>query len=318
MNIGVDIGGTHVRLLLVAEDGTVAERQRFRAGRGDPAAVLEAIAGQFQRWRRAQHEIESLGVACAGWVDVAGRVVHAAPNLGWRHVAVADVLERSCAMPVRVENDVNAALLGEMAMGAARGERNCVAVFIGTGIGGGFALDGRLVRGSQGAAAEVGHDCLDPDGPVCTCGRRGCWEAYSGGTGLMRRAREALDAGAPSTLAALPSPTTAEIVAAATAGDGLAQALWSEARRRSVQGIANLAILLDPGVVVVGGGVVAANPGLVDELRAAVASEHSFAGLTRLRVVAAELGDDAACLGMALGSRGEGPGARGQRLGDGG
>jgi len=300
MNIGVDIGGTHVRLLLVAEDGTIVERQRFRAGRGDPGKVLDGIAAQFQRWRRARHEIESLGVACAGWVDVAGRLVHAAPNLGWKHVAVADVLERSCAVPVRVENDVNAALLGEMAVGAGRGERHCVAVFIGTGIGGGFAVDGRLVRGAQGAAAEVGHQCLDPDGPLCTCGRRGCWEAYSGGNGLVSRAREALDAGAQSTLAAVASLTAAEIVAAATAGDDLARAVWSEARRRSVQGIANLAMLLDPGAVVVGGGVVAANPSLVDELRVALAGEPAFAGLTRLRVLSATLGDDAGCLGMAL------------------
>jgi len=298
--IGVDIGGTHVRLLLVAEDGTIVERQRFRAGRGDPGKVLDGIAAQFQRWRRAGHEIEALGVACAGWVDVAGRLVHAAPNLGWKHVAVAGVLERSCTVPVRVENDVNAALLGEMAVGAGRGERHCVAVFIGTGIGGGFAIDGRLVRGRQGAAAEVGHCCLDLDGPLCTCGRRGCWEAYSGGNGLVRRAQEALDAGAQSSLAAVPSLTTAEIVTAAGAGDGLAHALWDEARRRSMQGIANLAILLDPGVVVVGGGVITANPGLVDELRAALAAEPEFAGLTGLRLVAATLGDDAACLGMAL------------------
>jgi len=309
MNIGVDIGGTHVRLLLVGVGGEVVDHRRFPAQRGRPVAELDGIAAQVDRWRKAGHEIESLGVACAGWVDVAGRLVHAAPNLGWKHVAVADVLERHCAVPVRVENDVNAALLGEMAAGAARGERSCVAVFIGTGVGGAIVVDGRLMRGRQGAAAEVGHCCLDPEGPVCACGRRGCWEAFSGGEGLVRRAQAAVNCGATTRLAGVSPLSAATIVAAAQAGDGVAASIWAEALRRSVQGIANLAVLLDPGVVVIGGGVVAANPKLVDGLRATLADEPHFAGLAGLRLVAAELGDDAACLGMALdGVRGMGGG----------
>jgi glucokinase len=301
MNIGVDIGGTHVRLLLVEADGEVVDRRRFPAQRGQAMAVLDGIAVQVERWRNARHEIEYLGVACAGWVDATRRLVHVAPNLGWKHVAVADVLERRCMVPVRVDNDVNAALLGEIAAGAARGERTCVAVFIGTGIGGAIVVDGALVRGRQGAAAEVGHCCLDPDGPLCSCGRRGCWEAFSGGEGLLRRAQAAIECGATTTLADVSPLTTAAIVAAAQAGDTVAASLWDEALRRSVQAIANLAVLLDPGVVVVGGGVAAANPGMVGVLRTRLAEGPRFAGLSHLRLVTAELGDDAGCLGMALG-----------------
>jgi glucokinase len=135
---------------------------------------------------------------------------------------------------------------------------------------------------------------------LCTCGRRGCWEAFSGGEGLVRRAQEALECGAATSLATVSPLATGAIVAAAQAGDAVAASLWDDALRRSVQGIANLAVLLDPGVVVIGGGVVAANPELVDQLRTALADEPRFAGLGGLRIVTAELGDDAACLGMAL------------------
>jgi len=300
LTIGVDIGGTHVRLLLVADDGQVVNRAHLPAIAGDPTEVVRPVSVQVNRWRGAYPHIFRLGVACAGWVDADGRRVHQSPNLGWHDVRLADLLETLCRLPVRVENDVNAALLGEHAAGAAIGQRNCVAVFLGTGVGGGVITDGHLMRGAKGAAAEVGHHVLDPNGPLCTCGRHGCWEAYSGGAGMVNRAREAIAAGEKSSLASLPAVTTAEIMAAATAGDALAKRIWGEACRRSIQGMVNLAVLFDPEVMVVGGGVVAANPTLLACIKDGMDQEPPFAGLTDVHLVPDALGDDAAALGVAL------------------
>ncbi len=300
LTIGVDIGATHVRLLLVNEAGEVVDRAHLPSRPGDPTEVVGPVSAQVNRWRAAHPRILRLGVACAGWVDAGGRRIHQSPNLGWHDVRLADLLETLCRLPVQVENDVNAALLGEMAAGAAAGARHCVAVFLGTGVGGGVAADGRLIRGAKGAAAEVGHQVLDPEGPRCTCGRRGCWEAYSGGAGMVNRAREAIAAGEATRLAELERLTTEAIVAAAEAGDAVARRIWEAACRRSIQGVVNLAILFDPEVIVIGGGVAAANPALFGCIRDGVGEEPAFAGLNDLRLVPAALGDDAAALGMAL------------------
>jgi len=300
LTIGVDIGGTHVRLLLVSEDGQVVDRARFPAVAGDPTQVVGPVTAQVNRWRAAYPRILRLGVACAGWVDADGRRIHQSPNLGWHDVRLADLLETLCRLPVRVENDVNAALLGEHVAGAALGARNCVAVFIGTGVGGGIIADGRLVRGTKGAAAEVGHHILDPNGPLCTCGRHGCWEAYSGGAGMVNRAREAIADGEKTVLTDLDEVTTAEVMAAAAEGDAVAKQIWAEACRRSIQGMVNLAVLFDPEIIVVGGGVTATNPTLLACITDGMGQEPPFAGLTDVHLVPAALGDDAAALGVAL------------------
>ncbi len=300
LTIGVDIGGTHVRLLLVSEDGQVVDRARFPAIPGDPTRVVGPVTTQVNRWRTIYPHILRLGVACAGWVDADGRRIHQSPNLGWHDVRLADLLETLCRLPVQVENDVNAALLGEHAAGAAVGARNCVAVFIGTGVGGGVIADGHLVRGAKGAAAEVGHHVLDPAGPLCTCGRHGCWEAYSGGSGMVNRAKEAIADGEETALTRLDEVTTAEVMAAAAEGDAVAKRIWDEACRRSIQGMANLAVLFDPEIIVVGGGVTATNPALLACIVDGMGQEPPFAGLTDVHLIPAALGDDAAALGVAL------------------
>lgn len=302
LTIGIDIGGTHVRLLLVSDDGQVVDRARLPAIAGDPTQVVGPVTAQVNRWRTTYPHILRLGVACAGWVDADGRRIHQSPNLGWHDVRLADLLETLCRLPVRVENDVNAALLGEHAAGAAVGARNCIAVFIGTGVGGGVIADGRLVRGAKGAAAEVGHHVLDPAGPLCTCGRHGCWEAYSGGAGMVNRAREAIAAGQETVLTQLDKVTTAEVMAAAAKGDTVAKQIWAEACRRSIQGMANLAVLFDPEIIVVGGGVTETNPTLLTCIVDGMGQEPPFAGLTDVRLIPAALGDDAAALGVALGT----------------
>ncbi len=302
LTIGVDIGGTHVRLLLVSDDGQVVDRARVPAVAGDPTQVVGPVTAQVNRWRTTYPHILRLGVACAGWVDADGRRIHQSPNLGWHNVRLADLLETLCRLPVRVENDVNAALLGEHAAGAAIGARNCVAVFIGTGVGGGIIADGHLVRGAKGAAGEVGHHVLDPAGPLCTCGRHGCWEAYSGGAGMVNRAREAIAAGKETTLTKLAEVTTAEVMAAAAEGDAVAKRIWAEACRRSIQGMVNLAVLFDPEVIVVGGGVAETNPTLLACIVDGMGQEPPFAGLTDVHLIPAALGDDAAALGVALGT----------------
>jgi glucokinase len=226
------------------------------------------------------------------------------PRVGRLDVAggLADRLGR----PVRVDNDANCALRAEAASGAAQGERDVVLVTLGTGIGGALLVDGTLVRGAHGLAGEPGHMLVDPTGPRCVCGRRGCWERYASGAGLARLAREAADAGRlEAILAACGGQTGAidgeAVVAAARTGDGSAQEVLDAFSWWTAVGLANLAAVLDPAVLVLGGGLVDAADRWLDEVRRRFPTLLVAAEDRPLpRLVAAVHGSAATAVGAAL------------------
>ena len=303
---GVDVGGTKVLGVALAGDGRVVTEHRVPTPATE-AEVLAAIAGVVAELDSRTGARAPVGVGVPGLVDDAGGV-RFAPNLaGLSGAKVADGLARLLG-PGRhlvVENDATAAGWGEAVYGAARGASHAVLVALGTGIGGGLVMDRRLVRGAHGFAGEIGHMMIDPSGPLCPCGRRGCWERYASGSGLGRLAREAAHAGLSPRLVALaggdPESVRGEhVTQAAAEGDAGAIEVMGRFAWWLAAGLANLANLLDPEVIVIGGGMIEAGAVLMDPTRAAMA-DLVEAGSVRpkIEVLAAELGERAGAIGAA-------------------
>lgn len=260
--VGVDLGGTKIAAGLVDGDGTVRAEVRRETPDGVDA-VVDAIADAFAELGDEARGLP-IGIGAAGFVDAARRTVLFSPNLEWAEVPLADAVAERVGSEVILENDANAAAWAESRFGAGRGAASMVLVTVGTGIGGGIVLDGALVRGGFGIAGEFGHLPLVAGGRRCGCGQEGCWEQYASGTALTRSARDLVASGAPEAAALRTAcggdPEAlegADVQAAAAAGDAAAIGLLAETGRWLGLGMAGVAAVLDPGVIVVGGGVVA-------------------------------------------------------------
>jgi glucokinase len=251
-----------------------------------------------------------VGIAAAGFIDFRRGMVLFAPNIAWRDLPLRDEIEARCGLPTTVDNDANAAAWGEYVYGAGRADElggDLVAVTVGTGIGGGIVVDGVLLRGHWGIAAEIGHIRVEPNGRLCPCGNRGCLEQYAAGPALLREAqwRAAEDRAGAATLLALGDGTPEgihgkHITAAAADGDPVARASFESVARWLGQGLADLAAVLDPAVFVIAGGVASAGAPLIDPLRASYASlltASRHRPIAQIRV--AELGHDAGLVGAA-------------------
>src|SRR5664279_295032 len=264
LTIGVDVGGTTVAAGVVDEQGSVlatAERDTPSDDPGRTEDVIVEVVGELA----ASHDIDAVGVGAAGFVDSERSTVLFAPNLAWRDEPLRAAIEGRCELPVVIENDANAAAWAEAKFGAGRGEDEVVVLTIGTGIGGGIVLGGRLFRGRFGVAGEIGHINVVPDGRRCGCGLEGCWEQYASGRALVQAAAEL--AGASPAMArdllALaggePGMITGPMVTqAAHAGDVAALRCFDVVGTWLGRGMAQLAAVLDPGLFVLGGGVSAA------------------------------------------------------------
>lgn len=287
--------------------GEVVAEVRAATPRGGRALV--AVVADVARAAVSRADVPAptaVGVGVAGLVDRDGRL-RFGPNLGG--LADLDVrgrLSEALGVDVVVDNDATTATWAEVVLGAARGARDAVLVTLGTGIGGGLVVGGRLRRGAHGFAGEPGHVVVDPDGPPCPCGRRGCWERYASGSGLARLARDAAVAGRADAVVTLaggdPDAVRGEhVTLAARAGDPGALAVLRELAWWTALGVSNLVDVLDPEVVVLGGGLAADADLWIDAVRADVA-EMALGGRHRPapRVEIATLGERAGAIGAAL------------------
>lgn len=289
--VGIDIGGTKVAGGLVAPDGTVLDTAR-RATPGSSVVETEdaIVAVVEELTARAAGPVVGVGIGAAGWFDRTGDTVLFSPHLAWRNSSLRKDLAARLQQPLWVGNDADAAAWAEYRYGAARGADLALMITLGTGIGGGIVLDGRLRRGSHGVAGEWGHMRVVPDGRLCACGNRGCWEQYSSGPALMRAATER----------SASFPDGPALTEAARAGDGTAVACLADVGEWLGQGLADISAMLDPGRFVVGGGVAEAG-----ELLLAPARERYARALTGrghrppAEIVAASLGADAGMVGAA-------------------
>ena len=305
---GVDIGGTNIKAALVSEEGSL---KIFRSMPWSVGPASDAVATAVRLLEDVTasepgHEIISCGAASAGLVDTEAGIVRLSPNLPeWRDVQLGRMLEDALKLPTTLENDANAAAYAEYVLGAARGATNAIVLTLGTGIGGGLILGGRLYRGG-GFAGEVGHTVIERDGEPCPCGNTGCLERYANAEALVNWARQSLDAGASSTLSG-EALTAKEIGRAANAGDAVALAAVREVGRALGVGLANLALTLDPDVIVLGGGVAEAGEPLFAAACDEMARRAYGSACSLPRLVRAELGETAGVVGAALLARDELP-----------
>jgi glucokinase len=311
--IGVDVGGTKIAAGVVDAEGHILERLRVPTPPTVDeidvriADVVKSLREQTGSGSTHEQAPMAVGVAAAGFVNEHRTTVRFAPNIPWREHPLADALNERLGVPVVVENDANAAAWAEFRFGAGQDVTDVVLITVGTGVGGGIVLNGDLVRGAYGIAAELGHVRVVPEGRICGCGQRGCWEQYASGRALVRAAKElatqdpksaaALLAAAGGDPAALGGSMVTDV---ALAGDPAAIGLFAELGRWLGEGIASVANVLDPAVVVIGGGVADAGDLLLQPAREAFET-HLSGGDHRphLEIRAAQLGNDAGIIGAA-------------------
>ena len=300
--IGIDVGGTKVLGVAIDATGTIVAEHREPTPRGGDAVVATMVA-VAHRLRAQVPGVVALGAGVPGLVDRSG-TLRVAPNLpGVVELPVAARLLAETGLPTRVDNDATCALWGEHRAGVARRARDALLVTLGTGIGGGLLLDGRLVRGANGFAGEFGHMVVDAGGIACPCGRRGCWERYASGSGLGRMGREAADAGDGWRLVDLAGGDAGDVrgehvTAAAAEGDPGGLAVVEQFAGWFALGLANLVAMVDVRTCVVGGGLVEAGDTLLGPIRAAVEGSLVAAGhRPPVDVLAASLGEHAGAVG---------------------
>ncbi|HKT59705.1 MAG TPA: ROK family protein [Gemmatimonadales bacterium] len=310
--LGIDIGGTNLVVGSVSEDGsriiaTASEPTHAEAGAKDVLERLvnladRAIAGTKKEVPGA--EILGVGVGAPGPLDTKRGIVLLTPNLGWVNLPLRQIIHDRLGLPAALDNDANCAVLGEWWVGAARGARQAIGITIGTGIGGGLILDGKLYHGASDVAGEIGHTTIDTEGRRCKCGNYGCLEAYASGPNIAVRAVEEIEAGAVSRLPTLVGGDLSKITAqtvyqAAQDGDDLALEVVNDTARFLGVGIGNLLNVFNPEVVVVCGGVTAAGDHLFVPLRREAARRAFKPAVAACRIVPGELAGTAGVYGAA-------------------
>jgi len=309
--VGVDVGGTNVRAGLVDREGRiVAEARRPAVAQGGLRATLrvvnEVIHEALEGGGSAPGEICGIGLGIPGWHNSARGICLFSPNFtDSRNVPVVAPVAEEFQVATYMLNDVKTATLGEYYFGAGRGYRHVVMITLGTGIGGGVIANGELQLGASEGFAEVGHMIVETDGPPCTCGGRGCWEALAARGAMVNRAIRAIQTGRRTALAdsvgyRLGSITPIHIVQAAEAGDEVAREVLEETGKYLGVGIVNLIQLYNPEVVIVGGGIAQAGRVLFDPIQRVVWSRAHMVPASTVKIVPAELGDDAGVIGASV------------------
>ena len=309
--VGVDIGGTNVVVGTVTEDGKQVrgiQRRNTAVSSGPDAiithvaeAIRESVTQAESAWGE-KLEVIGVGIGSPGPIDTKRGVVVTSPNLRWVNVPLRDRVSELVGLPATLDNDANCAVLGEWWQGAARGAQVVVGVTVGTGVGGGLVLDGKIFHGVSDVAGEFGHMTIDSTGRQCACGNYGCLEAYASGPAIAKRAIESIEAGATSTLPQyvngdLGGITAALVYQAATDGDALALEVVRDTARFLGAGIASLVNICNPELVVVCGGVTSAGENLFRPLREEVTRRAFRPAAEACRIVAGELTGTAGVIG---------------------
>ena len=303
--IGIDIGGTKIAGALVAADGSIIRDSRVPTPANDANAIAEAVVGLVNELAEGV-QVEGVGVAAAGFIDAERATIVYSPNLNWRNEPLKEKLQAKISAPVFIENDANAAGWAEFRFGAGRGYNHRAMLTIGTGVGGAVVVNGELLRGGFGLGAELGHITLIAGGRLCGCGQQGCIEAYGSGTALLRAAKELVASEDPkgSRLAQLREEhgelTGAQVYQALVERDPGAVELLTELGELLGKTIATLCAVLDPEIVVIGGGVSAAGDLLLDPIRESYLRHLPAANFRpHLKIVTAEFVNDAGVVGAA-------------------
>ena len=310
LSLGIDLGGTKILTAVATAQGKMLSRDHSvtPATKGQEAVVqsiLESIGRALEQAGIAASQLSAIGVGAPGLSNPETGILFTSPNLpGWRDVPLRDIIEKELGKKAFLINDANAAALGELYFGAAKGAHHFIYITISTGIGGGIIIDGEVYTGSIGTAGEVGHMTIDDDGPPCNCGNRGCWETLASGTAMAREARKQIKEGARTSILGYAEGDVEKVTAqvihnAAKEGDSLAKELITRTGYYVGVGLANLVNIFNPELIVIGGGL--SNIGdMLLEPAYKVAGERAFKESYRtVRFALAKLGRDSGVLGAA-------------------
>lgn len=305
MRIGIDLGGTTVKAALCAPDGTLLHKQSAPTPTGDAAglcaAMKQLVLGLCAAQGAAPEQITSIGIGVPGSFDKATCTLKFGTNLGMNNVCFADAFRPDFGCTVQLDNDANCAALGEVTAGAAKGAKNMVMVTLGTGVGGGIIIGGKLYTGCNGIAGELGHMVVRQGGERCGCGREGCLEAYASAASFVRFAERALAAGRGSLLQAHAGHLNAKMICdAVDAGDALACELFDEYCVNLSCGLANFINIFQPEAIVLGGGLAGYGEKLLAPLRRLTLPQTFRSDGRNTEIVCASLGNDAGLIGAAM------------------
>lgn len=308
--IGIDVGGTKIRAGLVNRDGHILHRYTTQAhSEKEPHFVIQAIVQAFQQVvkqsRVAPAEIEAVGLGFPGNTNGPAGIVLVCSNLpAWDHVPLRDIVAGRIGVPVVLDNDTNLAAVGEHRYGAGRGAKNMCYVTFSTGYGIGIIINNRLYVGHTGTAGELGHVVINIGGPPCTCGKNGCVMAYASGIGLSRMAYERIEAGADTVLRQVAPPDGRripgeQIARAAKQGDAVAREILNTAGYYAGVGMSMIVQILNPELIVIGGGLTRIGPMLMEPALAAMREHTQPELIDSVRVAPWQLGDDLGIIGAA-------------------
>lgn len=305
--IGIDLGGTKVATVLTDREGKIlaSDRRPTEAAAG-AERVLDNICGSVRAVMgdTSANQIVGIGVACAGAVDIKKGIIVDTPNLGWKNFAINQALEERLHLPCALENDANAAALGEWLFGAGKNTSDLIYITVSTGVGGGIICNRQIVHGRDYAAGEVGHIVVDVDGPLCNCGRRGCLEAISSGTAITAQARKLVASGRPSLILAKAQNDPAQINPytiglAAAEGDALAKEVLDRAFYYLGVGVGNLIQIFNPEKIIIGGGVSKLGAVMFEGVWQVVRANTFAHTIKGLEIVPPVLGDECGTIGAA-------------------
>jgi glucokinase len=311
--VGIDLGGTKILAAVVDGEGRILgqAKRKTKAETGVESVVtriVETLDEAVINAKLTRKEIQAIGIGAPGPVDTRTGVIATAPNLpGWSNVPLGELMQTQAGIPAAIDNDVNVGALGEFTYGAGRGTSDMVSLFVGTGIGGGIILNGQLRTGARGAAGEIGHMIVLADGPYCGCGNRGCIEALASRTAIVESLQRAVAAGRQSSLASLLAEggqrlSSGGLAEAWRAGDPLTVEVLGRVQHYLGLHVASIVNLLDPEIIVFGGGVIEAlGEAFVAPIRP-IAYQNFLQrrDADRVRIVVSQLGDNAGILGAAV------------------
>ena len=306
--IGIDIGGTSIKGAAVDSNGRVYEKFSMPFVKGEDGAEtikkLAAIVKEYIEAHGLEMKISGIGIGSPGTLDVKNGIVNYANNLGWVDLRVADIMHETLPYPIRLTNDANAACLGEAKYGAGKQYETVIMLTLGTGVGGGIIINGKLFEGNEGKGGELGHIVIEVDGEQCTCGRKGCLEAYASATALIRETKKAMKVNKRSLMWKI-SPEIDLVdgkvpFEAAKKGDAVAIKVIDNYVKYLGEGILNYCNIFRPNVVVLSGGVANAGPFLFDRLNSYLKErDYGYKFTPEVKVVPAELGYDSGKIGAA-------------------
>ena len=306
--IGVDVGGTNVKIALVSDKGKIIYSNSIptRAEMGYEHTInsmKDAIRDLLKETKMKPTDIEGIGFGFPGQIDCKKGVVRLAPNIpGWVDIPISSIMEKEFGIPTRVDNDVRTATLGELNYGAGVGCENLICITVGTGIGSGLVMNGKLVRGANNAAGEIGHIKLNMQGgPLCGCGDRGCLEAYASGPSIVAMAEEYIRGGKSTKYRELANPDiTPYIVAvAAKEGDPVAKQIFKIMGEYIGMGLTSVVNLLNPEKIIIGGGVADAGEILLNPIKETIL-KRAMTIQREVEIVPAQLGNTAGVIGASL------------------